>query len=327
MRFILHIGINKTGTSSLQRTLSNNADALRALDICYPETGRGGGAAHHDLSRALKGMPAERFGLPPAWREAFLAEAESCATCVVSSEDFATMPDPAKAATLFPPGETQVVVYLREHLRHLASWYQQAIHSRAVCLDFDEFARNYRKDFHPVLDRWKQVFGARNLLVRQYDRATLEDGDIVRDFLAHAIPEAQGKLTPVPGEANPSLAGNLLFAKLLLNLTQPQDLAQGRTLTELAALTKLDASFRGSVPVAAETVARLRRLTRPDREALARDHGFRFEPPMGAIDGPAYPDLTRLRDDLELLRDGARKRGFQVTRLIDRLLDAFAPAA
>lgn len=50
-------------------------------------------------------------------------------------------------------------------------------------------------------------------------------------------------------------------------------------------------------------------------------------PPSGAIEGPAAPDLSRLRSDIELIRSEAAKRDFDVVPLIDRLLDAFAPAA
>ncbi|WP_371054948.1 hypothetical protein [Rhodosalinus sp. K401] len=295
------------------------------MGICYPETGRGGGAAHHDLSRALKGMPAERLGLPAAWREAFLAEAESCPTCLVSSEDFATMPDPAMAATLFPPGETRVVVYVREHVRHLLSWYQQAIHSRAVCLDFAEFARHYRKNFHTILSRWADVYGRSNIVARPYDRTLFPDGDIFNDFTVNALPDAGNIVRSAPAEANPSLAGNLLFLKLLLNITLGEQSSQERVLSESLALASLDPSFRGVFPASAETVARLRSHARRDRDALARDFDIALRPPKGAIEGPASPDLSRLRADIDLIRSEAVKRNFQIVPLIDRLLAGFAP--
>lgn len=327
MRFILHIGINKTGTSSLQRTLSENAGALRAAGICYPETGRGGGAAHHDLSRALKGMPAERLGLPPAWREAFLAEAESCATCVVSSEDFATMPDPAKAATLFPPGETRVVVYLREHVSHLVSWYQQYIHSTPSSLDFSDFAKLNRKAFKSILDAWARVYGSESLVVRLYDRAALTNSDIVADFASSVLPQARPLLSETARANNPSLAGNLFFLKRALNLVSSGAELTRRVQHELSRLALFDPTFQGRIPVDAATVAHLAAQFSEDRKAFARDFGIDMAPPSGAIEGPAAPDLSRLRSDIELIRSEAAKRDFDIVPLIDRLLDAFSPAA
>ncbi len=325
MRFILHIGINKTGTSSLQKTFSENADALRALGICYPETGRGGGAAHHDLSRALKGMPAERLGLPAAWREDFIAEAESCPTCLVSSEDFATMPDPAMAATLFPPGETRVVVYLREHVSHLVSWYQQYIHSTPSSLDFSDFTKLNRKAFHSILDGWARVYGSENLVVRLYDRAALTNSDIVSDFASSVFPQAQAKLSETGRANNPSLAGNLFFLKRALNLVSSREALTSRIQHELSRLTLFDPTFQGRIPVDAATVSDLAAQFARDRKALTRDFDIALRPPKGAIEGPASPDLSRLRADIELIRSEAVKRNFQIVPLIDRLLAGFAP--
>jgi len=52
-RLILHIGMPKTGTSSIQQTLHDNRHVLASLGVIYPELGQLHGGAHHSWVKLI----------------------------------------------------------------------------------------------------------------------------------------------------------------------------------------------------------------------------------------------------------------------------------
>ena len=60
-RIVLHIGLERTGTSALQRFLSRNRAALRLMGVRYPRPVQGPTEKHHDLVEAIA---AEASGAP-----------------------------------------------------------------------------------------------------------------------------------------------------------------------------------------------------------------------------------------------------------------------
>ena len=46
---VIHIGLKKSGSSSIQAFLKANEDALQGLSVDYPPTGRAA-RAHHNLA-------------------------------------------------------------------------------------------------------------------------------------------------------------------------------------------------------------------------------------------------------------------------------------
>ena len=144
-RFLLHIGANKTGTSSIQRMLVDNTQALSNAGWFYPDFHLQH-CAHHALAYALAGHPTR--GLAEGWRGAFKqATADPEHRHIISSELFFRNVPPQAAAQLFPPGETQIVLYLREHLGYLASWYAQAVQERNLTAGFDDYIRLFPQGF------------------------------------------------------------------------------------------------------------------------------------------------------------------------------------
>ena len=73
MNIVIHIGINKTGTSSLQFACSENHETLSASGILYPKIGQGY-SAHHGVAFEIhrdekKNRPGDRWGrwTPAGW--------------------------------------------------------------------------------------------------------------------------------------------------------------------------------------------------------------------------------------------------------------------
>lgn len=55
----LHIGMSKTGTTSLQRTLAENTNILNKANILYPNSMRPNTLSHHQLAQHFQGKPAK----------------------------------------------------------------------------------------------------------------------------------------------------------------------------------------------------------------------------------------------------------------------------
>lgn len=199
-RLFLHIGAHKTGTTTLQRALSQNQSAL---------AGRGFGYASSALFPNLHPFVGPGQGnsfLPSGFRVtdpqglvAALAAPEQ-PQVIASSENFSFFFDAAAVsalADLVRPhfDEVRIVTYLRRQDRHAVSHHQEGAkpnrspegalwgHAPRALPDMAEVQDLYL-DYDRRLTPWADAFGEANMLIRVYDRSMLRNGDIVADFLA-----------------------------------------------------------------------------------------------------------------------------------------------
>lgn len=301
-RFLLHIGANKTGTSSIQRMLAMNGPALARAGWVYPAVHLHH-CAHHRLAYALAGHPAR--GLPKGWRAAFAqATAARDMAYVISSELFFRAVPPEAAATLFPPGETRILLYLRDHLSYLASWYAQAVQERNLTAGFDDYIRLFPQPFDAFLKRWEAVYGRDAITLRPFRRAAFAGGDIRRDMLAQmggvagiTLPEADSNLT---------ISGNLLFFKRMLNHVMSYDEAHAHPIPdEFGAYAELQDSFRGRFEIGPETTHLVAKLFAGDLAAL-KARGLDLGPVPDHVTGQPCPNLDTLHTDVALIAQVAR---------------------
>jgi len=321
---VLHIGTNKTGTSTLQVYLGTHRQELLKRGIWFPNIGSFE-FAHHELAEAIKfESDFARFGINPYDLKGPSVPAGT-STVLISSENFHTVRDVSGVAKLFPRGSTKVVLYLREHVSYLSSWYQQdvqAARARITC-SFPDFALLRGYPLMDLVGRWREYYGD-NLIVRAYDRAKLVKGDIVEDFFDTAF----GMGPPAPRtfeDKNPSISGNLLFLKLWLNhvLTLEEN---RRIVEELSALALLDERFRGPLPVAEPEAKRIAHRYGPDRKQLKQQYGTVFHPPRTGLAGSPTPDFNRLRDDVALIVDAAKLRRFAFHEIFMAKRDLLFPS-
>jgi len=304
-RFVLHIGANKTGTSSIQRMLADNAQALARAGWVYPDFHLLH-CGHHPLAYALAGHP--KRGLARGWRAAFAtATADPSYRYVISSELFFRNVPPPAAATLFPPGQTRIVLYLREHLGYLASWYAQAVQERNLTACFDDYIRLFPQPFTGFLKRWEAVYGAAAITLRPFRRDAFSGGDICTDFLAQmggvdgiAMPRSHSNLT---------ISGNLLAFKRMLNHVMSYDEAHAHPIPdEFGAYAELRESFRGRFETGPDTAALVARIFDADRTALG-DRGLDLGPIPERVAGHRCPDIETLQDDVSLIARVAQETG------------------
>ncbi|RHW27878.1 hypothetical protein D0Z08_06185 [Nocardioides immobilis] len=203
---VLHIGCEKTGTTSIQQFLRRNRAALKDRGILYP---RAPGDFRH-VELGLYAMPDEALPEARIWkRDGYSAAPDvfrrrlrrrlrreitgAGASTVVLSDEALYRSDPPSIGRLRGlvdelAGQVRIVVYLRRQDDHLISRYQQAVKMGEV-LDLDAWSR---RDFAGIYDywgrvtRWKDAFDSAVVAVRPFERARFPEGSLTRDFLEAA---------------------------------------------------------------------------------------------------------------------------------------------
>ena len=204
----LHIGTEKTGTTSLQDTLYKNKELLKTTGVHFLQSA--GSRNNRALpSLCMDGKKRDAFLvskgiLDEAGRERFKAELYSklCReletlpakihTVIISSEHFHSRVNSRseieKLFSILSPyfSKIFIVCYLREQSELCASLYSTAIKAGGV-RSFNEFLGTCRPDriyynYFKFVSLWASVFGLDNLIVRNYSRKCLYNKDIADDF-------------------------------------------------------------------------------------------------------------------------------------------------
>ena len=326
---ILHIGRSKSGTSSLQQYLATHRPELAAKGICYPKTGARRGYGHHELADACRKLAPSRQQLRD-FRAAFEREIEPFDTIIVSSEGFQRIawarnlrflfrrPAPTpfdvalRLAMPFQAGNSyrvKTICYLREYLDYACSSYTQNVQNSNQKGTLVEYcASNFRRPLSRFVDLWRRF--SDETLFLAYDRHKLVDQDIVADFFDR-IDVPMPSLSS-PSDANPSISGNLLAFKLLLNRNKLHSPSHYATFGEIA---RLEPRYRGRMYVSDALAKRIRgslqnynteleQLVGPV-ELRSFENGNRFEPGMWKLDMERFlnhPTLASLKNNQEIYR-------------------------
>ena len=185
-KIYLHIGIGKTGTSSIQRFLHDNRDQLaREHRVFYSEAGMVN-HAHHDLGNFHhETMRDEARGF---WQDAIRAMMAQTFECAVfSSEQFCYL-KPAyvrEIRDLLCEHKVKIVFYVRQQVGLVPSAYLQKIKQghdyHGDVADFFRYAK-FGFIYSNRLKYWEEVFGAENIMVRAYDDPVIK-ANVCADFL------------------------------------------------------------------------------------------------------------------------------------------------
>lgn len=336
MEYIVHIGLPKTGSTSLQAACSNNRETLRRNGVAYPHIGCSGASTqlhHKSLLDVLSGVSARQAYLPDNWVEGFHAETAGADVCVVSCEGFSYLPDPEVTANFFPRRRTRVLMYVREPVEYVVSVYKQRVKTTNMTINFRNFAETYRLPYLVVSEKWGRVYGRENVVIRQIDR-NADHPDIVADFANLLGLELDDAFPSRKYEMNPGIAGNLLFVKRILNFfITPEDCfinQNGYHIdlgTETRNLTKLHPGFSGKIPVDQETVDLIASRSRQDLETLERRFDLSVSSRGKPVEASPCPDRERLAEDFALILAGARERKGNLAPLLERVAGMFPTQA
>jgi hypothetical protein len=185
---IVHIGVHKTGTTSIQRFLARHRDALRNHGILYPSAGRPASHpdGHHEFPWLLTGTR-EVSAADPWQRLAAEVSASPCRIVLLSSEGFCMLRDPqaAEFAARVRDYDVRILMYVREPVSYLVSTYKMGITFAHRTESFGEFVQRelHRCDFRRSYRTWSNAFGAQRVTVRSFE-AALGGAGLVADFIA-----------------------------------------------------------------------------------------------------------------------------------------------
>lgn len=201
---VVHVGMGKTGTSTIQATFHRSRKLLRRQGILYPRSP--GKRRHTRLGLAMQpdperprtsagwrrqeaSTPAE---LRPAFEEALFAELGQGEQHVVFSDEALLAATPEgidNMRELFDrmASRVRVVAYLRRQDDHLCSRYQQVVKREGEVRTLAERAtldmsRVY--DYRAQLEAWRDRMRPDELVVRTFEPAHFEGGSLVSDFVA-----------------------------------------------------------------------------------------------------------------------------------------------
>lgn len=238
MDVLFHIGAPKAGSSTLQGALRLNAAALEAQGILawHPPEDKG------DPARALaNALLAHRRPLLPIERTHFRSRAETIEwsrACwqdlaaqvrhrrprltVLSSEAMMSLPHPIALVSALKEifDRVTILAYVRDPADQYRSGIDQLIRGGARLADLPVPTAFW----YPVpktLQRFRILSGEGGLILRNFDRANLEGGDLVTDFAA-CIAQVAGvapDLSVRPGPINESLSAAATIWLLSANET------------------------------------------------------------------------------------------------------------
>ena len=235
MTLFLHIGCEKTASTSIQSFLFSNRDKLAERCVCFPQSP----SPRNHVKLASYAQRDDQFGslriqtrifnssdlkaFRSAFAREFLSELQEASLndVIVSSELFSSylleIDEVERLRDLLAEhtSSIKVVVYLRRQDRFLLSTYSTAIKAGATHLlqipSQGVIERRY--DYEKLLNRWAEVFGESNMIVRTYENGIRAPGGIIADFLACTGLELDDQLD-LPARENASLdASSLEFLR------------------------------------------------------------------------------------------------------------------
>ena len=312
---ILHIGLSKTGSSSIQRVLADQRDALQAQGMYMFRSP--GWAIHALLPASLVNDPKILWGFHPGtwegltpaariarFREewaAELAELPGWATrCLITAEQIGGLlradNEVQRLAGALAPffASVRVVAYLRRQDQHAASAYSQDLRTGIMNppgLPAGGPAALPQYDYGNLLDRWARVFGDAAIVGRIFERGALKGGDAVEDFLAIAGVTVPALQDNPDRNSNPSIA---LAGQELLRQAGAIYAAQGNTLPwrDTPAWRRLTSSITETMPGGGWRPTRAEASAFMDRFAATNEHArARFFPGRATLFEEGFADL------------------------------------
>ena len=240
---VLHIGTEKTGSTSLQTYLSEHRSALYERGILFPQSC--GLSCHSRLVAYVKNQPDERLLRMIAvgndsttvarWKSRFQrrhhkevvrfhARCAGDSTTVYSSEHFQSLvrdtSDIKRVHRLLHNyyDKVTLVVYLKRQDRMAFSAHNTAVQSGfEKRFSFDGIGPGYYYDHLRLVSNWASVFGSDNVRVRVCEKSRLYQCSVVSDLLHLAGLSEQLRALPPAPAANERLSPEALELMLKFN--------------------------------------------------------------------------------------------------------------
>lgn len=248
MKLILHIGQEKTGTTTLQHCLYQNESILnrhgiclshtldlpnnRALPVCFQN--------RKDNYFFLKGISdsedykAFRQSILTSFKDEVARNKNSFHTMIVTSEHLQSRvkksTDIERLAQFLKPLVEEIVIicYFRKQSSKVPSSYSTLIQTGGT-VSFEEFVRrcvspqNREYNYFYFANKWMNSFEPNQFLAREFSRKTLVDRDINRDFFVSlGLPDVARDIVLKSKDLNPAISARAIATLRLINRIVPR---------------------------------------------------------------------------------------------------------
>lgn len=329
MKAIVHIGSPKAGSSSIQRFLFQNTEALarqglrfhrnvakRGSQFEYPMAllaregemirGRAEQLRYHartleEQRASSEPYAAELMQYAKRWKEpTALFSSEHILPWLLTEDRVRAFDDMFRQAF----SEVRYIVYFRDQADMIVSQYSERMkQGRIFTLDTFISKRLPTLDIMRPADRWRTVVGAERLDVRLLDRGFLHQGDLLQDFCHACGIDITG--LEIPPRVNEALSAPGAECVRMLNRLIPDAHPEGGRNPLRAQLIRTVASVSGDL-------ARIR--LNPKQKALVDEQ---LAQPNEAFRQAFFPDRDPLftpssRADIVLSRGELREQALEV---------------
>ncbi|MDP0926114.1 hypothetical protein Q0601_02910 [Paracoccus onubensis] len=187
----LHIGSEKTGSSSLQTYLLRNRAAFEKKGLQYVTPAPKMRESNRLAISLGNGKTGEAANI---CAEIFKnAQFEDMRDVVVSSEMLFRIPA-AKLSTIIREHingadiNLKIVCYIRRQDRYLESLYAQRAKTGSFVGSLEDYVAKQKAaggtNYNDIIQSWKDVFPEARIIVRRYEKDHLVSGDVAADFLS-----------------------------------------------------------------------------------------------------------------------------------------------
>ena len=323
MKAIVHIGMPKTGTTTIQEFLNQNQGKLLTQDIYVPPHEMDVhiplfshfllfysfvGQHPHELSLHLRSdlndilkkgwLKDNNFSL---YQQQFGEEIKrkQCQTVFISSEYFVHSTEkmiPALKAWLDPLfDEISILIYLRRQPEWFISCYQQVMKYLQPCysLDFEQLFlcdNVLSNDYYECLKKW-DIFGKDNICVRIFDRKEMFQNDLLADFASVTGIDLDGQVIPERVNVSMSEAATE-FLRVMRNKFPNTDNTQELLLTRIVnqLLQNYSQSGNKGYAMSRSIAQRIIDQYRESNNAVAREYLGREQ--LFSDDVSMYPETS-----------------------------------
>jgi len=189
-RVFIHIGLHKTATTTIQRSLFKDSKKLKKSGWLCPSSGASFplSSAQHNIASQLSGH--RKFRAKMGGIEDLIEEVKESKylNFIVSSEELSRLSD-QQIKSLYDhlaDYSVSIIVYLRRQDLMLQSTWSEIVKKGNTRDTFENWIqkklRTRKEDYYSLINAWEKSFGFENILVRPFEKKQF-DGDIYQDFL------------------------------------------------------------------------------------------------------------------------------------------------